>query len=109
MSEVIVNLWAIYDAGSRVVYALAGRCYEMEGTEPQKLALLKALSRHDHRNAKRYPVPKRFAIHYGDGVRKEGVTYLNAISDPNVNLFEEVTGLGEKRIREQLAPKLLLE
>lgn len=88
--ELIVNLWAIYDANSGFIYALSGRAYNCSGTDEQKLALLKQLSTADYVNAKRYEVPERFSVSYTDGTVTRKVTYLNAVYDPNAQLFEDI-------------------
>jgi hypothetical protein len=90
MSELVVNLWAVYDASVRAVYCLSGRVYAMHGSDAEKLAVLKTLSRTDYLSAKRYSVPSRFVIITPEGDEREGVTYLNAVNDPNAMLFEEV-------------------
>lgn len=90
MDELIVNLWAAYDAESGFVYALSGKVYRASGDDEEKLRILKALARTDHLTAKRYQVPSRFEVSYTDGTVKKNVTSLNAISDPRANLFEEM-------------------
>lgn len=89
-SELAVNLWAIYDAGTGFVYSLAGRAYNISGSDSEKLAILKSLSATDYVSAKRYGVPKRFHINYENGVVKEGFAFLNAVHDPHAQLFEEM-------------------
>lgn len=90
MDELIVNLWAAYDAETGFVYALSGKVYLVSGDEENKLRILKALARTDHLTAKRYQVPSRFEVIYTDGTVKKNVTSLDAIADPNANLFEEM-------------------
>jgi hypothetical protein len=90
MSELVVNLWAIYDADVGYIYALLGKAYRVAGDDDAKLRLLKSLSSTDHLTAKRYEVPSRFQITYGDGTVVKSVTQLNAIADPNASLFEEM-------------------
>ena len=90
MDELIVNLWAAYDAETGFVYALSGKVYLVSGDEENKLSILKALARTDHLTAKRYQVPSRFEVIYTDGTVKKNVTSLDAIADPNANLFEEM-------------------
>ena len=90
MNELIVNLWAIYDADSGCVYGLSGKTYSVSGDDKFKLSVLKSLARTDHLTAKRYQVPSRFQISYTDGTVKQNVTLLNSINDPNTNLFEDM-------------------
>lgn len=90
MNELIVNLWAIYDADSGVVYALSGKAYCVSGDERFKLDVLKLLARTDYSTVKRYVVPSRFQISFPDGTVRSNATFLNAIQDPNANLFENI-------------------
>jgi hypothetical protein len=86
--ELVFNLWAVYDAQSGLVYALSGRAYYMEGSDEDKLKLLKTLSKTDYLTAKRYELPDRFIMSFPDG-RKQKVTLLNTVGDPSSMLFEE--------------------
>ena len=90
MAELIINLWAIYDADAGLVYGLAGRAYNVEGEDEHKLAILRVLARTDHVIAHRYQVPARFSACYADGSKQAGVTTLNAVGDPNAGLFEDM-------------------
>lgn len=90
MDELIVNLWAAYDAETGLVYALSGKVYLASGNDQEKLNLLRVLSRTDHLTAKRYQVPSRFEVRFPNGAVKKNVTWLNAIYDPNANLFEDM-------------------
>jgi hypothetical protein len=89
-AELAINLWAIYDSGTGFVYGLAGRAYNIIGSDAEKLAILKSLSATDYLTTKRYQVPKRFSVSYTDGTVKEGVAFLNAVYDPHAQLFEEI-------------------
>jgi len=89
-AELIINLWALYDASTGTVYALAGRAYNIAGTDKAKLDFLKMAARTDYVTAKRYRVPDRFCIVFPDGQEHRCVTYLNAVSDPNAQLFEQI-------------------
>jgi len=88
--ELVFNFWAIYDAGTGLVYSLAGKAYNLSGSDAEKLALLKKLSATDFITAKRYKVPGRFQVSYLDGTEKHGITLLNTVHDPNAQLFEEM-------------------
>lgn len=90
MAELAVNLWAIYDASVEVVYALCGKVYALDGTDAEKLAVLKSLSRTDYLTVKRFPVPSRFAIVNADGEERTGVAMLNAVYDENTVIFNEL-------------------
>ncbi len=89
-SELIVNLWAYYDANEKLIYALSGRVYNANGTNEEKLALLKKLAATDYIAAKKYKVPERFAISYTNGERRTGVTFINAVYDPYAQLFNDM-------------------
>lgn len=88
--ELIVNLWAIYDSGSGLIYGLCGRVYCASGTDDEKLSLLKRLSSTDYVTAKRYNVPSRFSIIQDDDSSHEGFAPLTAVHDPNARLFNEM-------------------
>jgi hypothetical protein len=88
--ELVVNLWAIYDASIGVVYNVAGRAYNVTGTDKEKLAFLKKLSATDYVTSTRYKVPNNFRVVYPDGSSKEGVAMLNAVYDSGPQLFEEL-------------------
>jgi hypothetical protein len=89
-TELMVNLWAVYDASVGYVYALSGRAYAVEGTDERKLMVLKSLARTDYVTAKRYKIPSRFAIHYPNGDVQQGFAPMSAVTDPNAQLFEEM-------------------
>ncbi len=89
-SELVVNLWAIYDSSKGFVYSVAGKVYNTFGSDKEKLLLLKSLSATDYITAKRYPLPERFVVSFTDGTTKAGVTSLNVIYDLNAQVFEEV-------------------
>jgi hypothetical protein len=54
--ELVFNLWAIYDMGVGFVYALAGKAYSANGSDADKLDVLKSLAATDYITAKRYGV-----------------------------------------------------
>ena len=86
----MVNLWAVYDAGTGLIYALSGRAYLASGTESEKLALLQRKAATDHVTATRYEVPSRFRVSFSDRTVQEKVATLNAVTDQNAQLFEEM-------------------
>lgn len=88
--ELAISLWAICDLGLGIIYALAGKVYSVEGTDAEKLAVLKSLSATDYVTAKRHHVPSRMKIIRPDGTSKKGVATLRAIQDPDAMLFEEL-------------------
>ena len=92
-AELVVNLWAIYDAGTGLIYGLSGRAYCAKGTEEEKLDLLHRLSANDYVTAKRYEVPDRFKVSCPDGTVRQGMTTLDGVMDPNDHLFEDFRDL----------------
>ena len=98
--ELIVNLWAYYDADSGIIYALAGRAYSLTGTDEERLHVLRLLSAGDYVTAKRYKVPERFTVEDPDGSEKKGFTIMEAVYDPSAQLFEEMF----KNIESDLPP-----
>lgn len=99
-AELIFNLWALYDASTGTVYALAGRAYNIAGTDRAKLDFLKMAARTDYVTAKRHLVPERFVLISSDGQEHEGVVDLRAVFDTNAQLFEELL----KSIEAELPP-----
>ena len=88
--ELIVNLWAIYDAGTGLIYALSGMAYYVDGSENDKLDLLRQRSSTDYATAERYELPDRFQVSYSDGTVMPKVTTMNEVYDPSAQLFEEM-------------------
>jgi hypothetical protein len=113
-SEFVVNLWAVYDAGTGLVYALSGRAYLASGTDNEKLAFLQQRAATDHATAKRHEVPGRFQVSFSDGTVQKKVAKLSAVSDPNAQLFEELFRNIESELAAQTttamvgAPKLAM-
>ena len=97
MDELIVNLWAIYDASTGLVYALSGKVYNVPGDDEFKLGVLDSLARTDHLTAKRRKVPSRFQISYNDRTVKN-VTMLSMIRDHSESLFDEVLTMLESEL-----------
>ncbi len=88
--ELTANLWAFLDSSTGLIYAVAGRAYQLTGNDEEKLATLRVLSRHDFRCATRSGLGDRFKVTYPSGETKSGVTSPKAMNDPNSMLFEEV-------------------
>lgn len=89
-AELVLNLWAIYDANSGFVYALSGKAYYLGGTDEEKLIILQKLSVNDYITAKRYELPDRFSVKYSDGTVQRKVANFNIVADPNAQLFEDI-------------------
>lgn len=105
MAEIVVNLWAIYDASVGFIYALSGRAYGVDGTDSEKLAILRSLSGTDYVTAKRYELPPRFALVFQDGTRKVGLAPVSVVHDPDAQLFEDMF----KNLERELPPLTRLE
>lgn len=97
-SELVVNLWAIYDVGSGFVYALAGRAYRLAGAEDEKFAVLRHLSATDYLTARRHNVPERFQVLYDDGTSRKGVAPLHLVRDSDFVLFQELFSTLEEEL-----------
>lgn len=102
--ELVVNVWAILDAGTEVIYCVAGRIYAMRGTDAEKLAVLRTLSATDHLIAKRHPLPDRFCLITPDGRKRPRTTLVSALRDPNAQLFEELF----QYLEQELPPRMEL-
>ena len=98
-AEIVVSLWAVYDAGTGLIYALSGRAYLASGSDSEKLALLQRRAATDYVTATRYEVPSRFRVNFPDGTVQEKVATLNAVTDPNAQLFEETFRNIESELR----------
>jgi len=89
-SELVFNLWAIFDGSAQFVYALSGKAYNLSGTDEEKLNMLRHLSLTDYRTAKRFKVPDRFTMNFVNGESMSGVTAVATIHNKDAQLFEEV-------------------
>jgi hypothetical protein len=89
-SELAINLWAYCDYSTKLVYALSGRAYAVEGTDEEKLSVLQRLAATDYITAKRYELSDRFSVTYPDGTVLKKATQVHAVHDPNAHLFEEM-------------------
>ncbi|KZY60183.1 hypothetical protein A3742_09060 [Oleiphilus sp. HI0071] len=96
--EIVFNLWAHYDSSSQVIYSLSGKAYVMEGSEREKLDLLKTLSKTDYSTAERLAVNKRFVVNMPDGTTRQRVTLTSTLQDPAAQLFEEVFQYLERQL-----------
>ena len=101
MTELIVNLWAFYDAQMGLIYALAGKAYSASGCDEEKLALLNVLSRTDYTTVKRYNLPDNFSVSWPDGTEKTKVAMLKAVDNPGA-LFSEMF----KNLETDLPPQM---
>ncbi|WP_334119777.1 hypothetical protein [Limnobacter sp.] len=77
--EVVANLWVCADEDGYVA-RLAGRTYVLDGTDREKLDLLKLLAATDFLSAEWMPIPENFGLIGPDGERL-GYAQLSVLSD----------------------------
>lgn len=82
--EVVLNLWAFVDEGG-YIQRIAGKFYVLEGSDQQKLAILRQLSGSDFLSAQWRPVPKNFRITNPDGEELIGIAHVSMLPDPNTH------------------------
>jgi hypothetical protein len=87
--EVIVNLWYYVDENKEFIFSLAGRGYIADGTDEEKIELLKKLSTTDYPNAICRFVPNRYKVHYA-GKTQAGIAPVSELDNPSTQLFEEI-------------------
>lgn len=83
--EIVVNLWCIVSRYSGLISDLAGRIYYLDGTDDEKVALLKRLAATDHHLATRSMVPERFVAN-----EIAGYCPVDELNNPETTLFEEL-------------------
>ena len=79
--EVVLNLWA-YSGEDGSIMRLAGKSYVMQGTNAEKLALLRQLSSSDFLSAAWHKVSANFTILHADFGEMKGVAQASMIGDP---------------------------
>jgi len=86
--EVVINLWA-YSGEDGTILRLAGKTYVMQGTDAEKLALLRQLAASDFLGAPWHKVPANFTIQHTDFGKMKGAAQASMMSDPHYheNLF----------------------
>ena len=86
--EVVINLRA-YAGEDGTILRLAGKSYVMQGTDAEKLALLRQLAATDFLSAPWHKVPSNFTMHHMVFGEMQGVAQASMISDPycHQNLF----------------------
>lgn len=89
-SELCCNLWAIFDSSTQVIYGYAGKAYALEGSDEEKLEILRKLSAFDYQTAEAVNLPDRFKLEGPEGQIKQGVTTIQAFYDQNYGLFNEL-------------------
>lgn len=78
--EVVINLWA-YSGEDGTILRLAGKTYVMEGTDAEKLALLRQLAASDFLSAPWHKVPAHFTIQHTDFGEMKGAAQASMIGD----------------------------
>ena len=104
-TEIILNLWYIYDDTGHI-YSLRARCYVGSGSDEEKLALLRQFSEIDYLIAQPFPVPERFhtiLVREGNVEGKAPVVHLTSLESlggPKV-LFEDAFVALERQLPAQ--------
>ena len=99
--ELVINLWAIFDLTTGVIYNLLGRVYNVSGNDEEKLEFLRSVAATDYINAVRQPLNPRFVISQPDGDEMRGATFINAINDPQSGVFEDLFEYLESNLPKQ--------
>jgi hypothetical protein len=76
--EVVANLW-VYSDEAGYVGRLAGKAYVLDGTEREKLDLLRQLAATDFLSAEWMPIPENFGVtnHNGERLRYAQLSMLS--------------------------------
>ena len=102
--EIVINLWYLFDEQG-IIYSLRGRAYIVPGTDEEKLAFLRRLSKTDYLIAQPFPVPERLhATFVGEDSRPKLAVADHRIVDELGGaevLFEEVLVELEKQLPAQ--------
>lgn len=77
--EVVANIW-VYSDEAGYVSRIAGRAYVLDGTDREKLDLLKRLAATDFLCSEWMPIPENFGVVSPDGERLS-YTQLSVLSD----------------------------
>ncbi len=102
--EVVINLWA-YAGEDGTVLRLSGKTYVMQGSDAEKLALLRQLAASDFLGAPWHKVPANFTIsHPAYGVMR-GAAQTSMLSDPQYHetLFGPLIEHLARTVPEQLS------
>ncbi|ARO87199.1 hypothetical protein EBAPG3_005115 [Nitrosospira lacus] len=78
--EVVINLWA-YSGEDGTILRLAGKTYVMQGTDAEKLALLRRLAATDFLSASWHKVPANFTIQHTDFGEMKGAAHASMINE----------------------------
>lgn len=84
--EVVINLWAYSDEYGTIL-RLAGKTYVMQGTDSEKLALLRQLAVTDFLSASWHKVPANFTIQHAEFGEIKEAAQASMISDPHYHEY----------------------
>ena len=89
IEEIVVNIWAIVDLGTRVVYNWAAKAYCVRGKDEYKSEFLKKLAETDYKTANRRLLPGSLKFVVGEQVLegKISVSEFNNYFDSNIKWF----------------------
>lgn len=101
--EVVINLWA-YSGEDGTILRLAGKTYVMQGSDDEKLALLRQLAASDFLCAHWQKVPSNFTIQHTDFGEMKGAAQASMLGDPQYHehLFGPLIEQLAQSIPEQL-------
>ena len=101
--EVVINLWAYSDENGTIL-RLAGKSYVMQGSDAEKLVLLRQLAATDFLSAPWHKVPSSFTMQHMVFGEMQGLAQASMISDPyyHQNLFGPLIELLAQSIPEQV-------
>lgn len=97
--ELCLNIWILLDGKNGLIKKIAGRAYNMEGTDEQKTAVLKFLSKNDYVHAYKIDVPQNYVTYIGDE-RVEGALAPEVLNNMSHPIYEELYKFIENRERD---------
>ncbi len=89
-SELVVNLWAIFDSDTLSIYAVAGKVYTLPGGNNEKLSVLRSLSVFDHQTIKPVALPETFSLITPQGEKKNRMANVQEFHERSTELFEKL-------------------
>jgi hypothetical protein len=84
--EVVLNLWAYADEDGTIL-RLAGKTYVMQGSDEEKLAMLRPLATSDFLSVSWSKVPSNFNIQNIDNNEMSGVAHASMLTDRSYHDF----------------------
>ena len=100
--EIILNLWFVQDEED-IIYSLRARAYVGQGSDEEKLDLLKTFASVDYLVAQAFSVPKAFHVRMGATGATQAVAYRSALADLDspIAIFEEAIKMLDDSIPSQ--------